>query len=98
MNRLRRQLRLTSLWLAALLFVGQIVAVVHATQHELAAQGHQPACEICIVAHGAGALPAVPHTSKLPQGSDQPLVAYLPEPIPRKAIERPRSRAPPALV
>jgi hypothetical protein len=98
MNAFRRRLQPTSLWLALALFVGQILAVAHATQHELAAQGSQPACEICIVAHGAGALPPTPHTSDLPQGGDQPVIAAPPARIARLAVERPRSRGPPVLI
>ncbi len=36
---LRRTMQRTSPWLAALLFVGQVLAVAHATQHEIATQG-----------------------------------------------------------
>ena len=97
MNALRRHLQPTSLWLALALFVGQVLAVAHATQHELAAQGSQPTCEICIVAHGAGALPASPHTTDLPQRRDQLVIAALPARVARLSIDRPRSRAPPAL-
>jgi hypothetical protein len=93
---LRRHLQPTSLWLAAALFVGQILGVAHATQHELAAQGSQSACEICLVAHSAGALPPAAHAADLPHGRDQPFLANLPARVARLAIHRPRSRAPPA--
>jgi len=98
LRSIRRHLQPTSLWLAALLFVGQIFAVAHATQHELAAQGSQPACEICVVANGAGALPIAPQSLDLPQGHDQLLVVARPVRVARLAVERPRSRAPPVLI
>ncbi len=96
-HALRRRLQPTSLWLALALFVGQLLAVAHATQHELASQSGQPACEICIVAHGSGALPSSPRTANLPDGRDQPAITALPVRVARLAIARPRSRAPPAL-
>jgi hypothetical protein len=92
---IRRQMQHTSLWLAALLFVGQVLAVAHATQHEIAAQGDQISCEICIVAHGGGGAPATVQAPELPRVESQPLIAYLPAPLARRAIDRPRSRAPP---
>ena len=95
---LRRRLPRTSLWLAALLFAGQVLAVAHATQHELAAQGDQVSCEICIVAHAAGGTPATVHAPELPRLDSLPLIIHRPTPVARKAIERPRSRAPPAEV
>jgi len=94
-DRLRRVVQRTGLWLAALLFVGQVLAVAHATQHELAAQGDQVSCEICIVAHAAGGTPATVHAPELPRLESEPVVTYRPAPLPRLAIERPRSRAPP---
>jgi hypothetical protein len=95
LNFLRRRIQRTSLWLAALLFVGQVLAVAHATQHELAAQGDQVSCEICIVAHAGGGTPAPVQAPELPRVESQPLIAYRPAPLARRAIERPRSRAPP---
>ena len=97
-NALRRRLQPTSLWLALALFVGQILAVAHATQHELAAQTGQPACEICIVAHGAGTLPAAPPAGYLPLGHDPSFIAALPARVARLPIARARSRAPPVLI
>ena len=96
MNLFRRSIQRTGLWLAALLFVGQVLAVAHATQHEIAAQGDQISCEICIVAHGSGGTPATVHAPELPRVDSLPLVVYHPAPIARRAIERPRSRAPPS--
>ncbi len=97
-ERLRRRMQRTSLWLTALLFVGQVLSVAHATQHELAAQGDQVSCEICIVAHGTGGTPATIHAPELPRVESQPLITYLPAPLARRAIERPRSRAPPSQI
>lgn len=96
MNFLRRYVQRSGLWLAALLFVGQVLAVAHATQHELAAQGDQVSCEICIVAHAAGGTPATVHAPELPRLEAEPLVIYRPAPLARLAIARPRSRAPPS--
>jgi len=79
-----------------LLFVGQLLAVAHATQHELAAKGDQPACEICIVAHSAGGTPATVRAPELPRLESQPLITYQPAPLARLALSRPRSRAPPS--
>jgi len=87
-----------SLWLALVLFASQVCAVFHATQHELASQDDQPACEICVVAHGAGALPAAHAPTSLVAGSDAFLHAYVREHDARRTLERPRSRAPPILI
>ena len=93
---LRRKLPRTSLWLAALLLVGQIVAVAHATQHELATQGDPVSCERCLVAHSGGGTPTTVHAPELPRVESQPLNTYRPALLVRHAVSRPRSRAPPA--
>jgi len=78
-----------------LLFVGQLLAVAHATQHELAANGDQVSCERCLVAHSTGGTPATVDAPELPRPESQVLINYRPAPLARLAIERPRSRAPP---
>lgn len=54
------QSRVSSLRLlfAMFLLLGQVLAVVHATEHELADHGRASVCDICLNAHHGGAAPA----------------------------------------
>jgi hypothetical protein len=78
------------------LVLGQWLAVVHATRHELQDAGKQTHCEVCVISHGAAPPPAIatlPPLQKKPAAvcaSRQPV-----EPTSRLAY-RPPSRGPPA--
>jgi hypothetical protein len=96
MNAIRRRLQ-WGLFAPLLLVVCQWLAVAHATQHELTAPGTQAACEVCIVAHGAGALPAPAVVPARFKPDAEPLLARLPTPVSPQFVERRRARAPPSL-
>ena len=53
-----RNRRFVHLALILAFMVGQWMAVVHATKHELVADGDSATCEVCAVAHSGGGLPA----------------------------------------
>jgi hypothetical protein len=54
-----RKHRLPTFILILAFAVGQWLAVVHATHHELTSSQESATCELCAVAHGAGALPVI---------------------------------------
>jgi len=54
--RLRRP---SSIILILAFVVGQWLAVIHATHHELTSSQESETCQLCAVAHGAGALPVI---------------------------------------
>lgn len=76
--------------------VGQWLAVVHATQHELTAADTLVACETCLLGHGSGGMPSMPilpaDLSSRAAPPPAPRLAALPD----LRAARPRSRAPPS--
>jgi hypothetical protein len=72
----------------------QTLAMVHATSHELKPE-RNAVCEICDLAHVAGAAPAVVDVTKnLVPRSEEPAPPVLAA-VNSRSIARPRSRAPP---
>ncbi len=54
-----RKHRLPAFVLILAFVVGQWLAVVHATKHELTSSKESATCELCAVAHGGGAVPVI---------------------------------------
>ena len=85
---------LTRFLFALGLLTVQTFALVHATGHELKAEGNAT-CEVCDLAHLAGGTPAVLDVSKNPlPRSEEPAPPAVAAVVVR-SIARPRSRAPP---
>jgi hypothetical protein len=75
--------------------VGQWLAVVHATQHELAPTAKADICAICVLGHGNGAAalpPALPADLSSKSAAPSALPAVV---LPELRAARARSRAPP---
>ncbi|MBV8062593.1 MAG: hypothetical protein JOY51_03310 [Nevskia sp.] len=93
-----RRFPVFSRFLVALGFLAvQAMAVVHATSHELKPEG-SAACEVCALAHAAGAAPAALDTSNLlvPQRIE-PAPAFVAA-VPARLLARPHSRGPPHIL
>lgn len=88
---------LTRFLFALGLFTVQTLALVHATSHELKAEGTST-CEVCDLAHLAGGTPAVLVLSKGPllRGEEPAMPAVAAVVV--RSIARPRSRAPPYIL
>ncbi len=86
--------RLTHALLVAVFVVGQSLALLHATSHELKPE-RSASCEICAIAHASGAPPASMDlaTTWIPRGAE-PATLVVPS-LPRQAPTRPNSRGPP---
>jgi hypothetical protein len=77
--------------------IAQSLALVHATQHELAG-GDSPLCETCAIAHAGGGLPSVaPAAPVLVFFDEAPAAARIVAVIPR-LVHRANSRAPPIVL
>jgi hypothetical protein len=88
-----------SSWRIHLLFVlavlaGQCMAVVHATQHELAS-GHADTCQTCSIAHAGAGTPVLAATIILDAPAAEPPAVLAPGEFAGCPLSRPRSRAPP---
>jgi hypothetical protein len=89
--------RLSHTLLALCFLAAQMVAVVHATEHELKPE-RSAACQICSLAHAAGAAPvaAIPTGLILPHDRERaPLTVAAVE---LRPIARPNSRGPPLIL
>ncbi len=79
--------------------VGQWLALVHATQHELTASAEKAdTCVVCSLGHGSGgvaALPALPVDLSSKSLVPRPLLAVA---LPALRAARARSRAPPSFL
>jgi hypothetical protein len=86
--------RLAHALIVAAFLAGQWLALLHATQHELKPE-RTVACELCTLAHAAGAPPAAIELAAalIPRGA-QPVCRSLPC-RPRRPLTRPNSRGPP---
>jgi hypothetical protein len=92
-----RRFPVLSRCLVALGFLAaQAMAVVHASSHELKPDSGV-ACEVCALAHAAGAAPAMVDAAAIlvPRGSGPILPAV--SATPARPLARPHSRGPPAL-
>lgn len=80
---------------AVAIFLAQLFAVVHATQHELSVEntGH---CELCAVAHAAPMPPAPLVFSGAASFDSQPVVPVLGGLNDRRPFARPNTRGPPS--
>ena len=97
-KRLMRRFPVLSRFLVALgFFAVQAMAVVHATTHELKPEGNA-ACEVCALAHAAGAAPALIDISTLfvPQRVEPPQ-AFVAA-VPARPVARPPCRGPPHIL
>lgn len=78
--------------------LGQWLAVVHATQHELAPTAKADICSICVLSHGhagTAALPALPADLSSKAAAPPPLATPS---LPSLRAARARSRAPPVVL
>lgn len=76
-------------------FAGQMLALAHATRHELVEQGKTP-CEICTIAH-ASPVPVALAAPPVQAPFHAPLdVRTAPAPLDSRPFERPNTRGPPA--
>lgn len=86
------------LLVALAFFVGQTLAVAHATQHELSLDGKPTACEVCVLGHGHGALQA-PMLASLAVLPPDHLPVARPVPAASAASSmRPPGRGPPSFL
>lgn len=94
---MRRFPVLSRLLIALGFFAAQAMAVVHATSHELKPDSGV-ACEVCALAHAAGAAPAAVDVSAIlvPRGTGPILPAVAA--IPARPLARPHSRGPPLIL
>jgi hypothetical protein len=77
--------------------VVQTAAVVHATSHELKAESNN-SCEVCALAHAAGAAPALIDASAIFIPRSIEPTRPLPAAAPSRTVARPQSRGPPAVL
>ena len=89
-------------WRIHLLFVlavlaGQCMAVVHATQHELAS-GHADTCQTCSLAHAGAGAPTLAVAVILAAPAAEPPAVLAPGEFAGCPLSRPRSRAPPSIL
>jgi hypothetical protein len=92
-----RNRRLPQFLLILAIVVGQWLAVVHATQHELSAPDESISCDICAVAHSGGGLPVV--ITLFIAFAFREFISF-PQPaavVIRRTVVLPQGRAPPAL-
>jgi len=86
------------LLVALSLLLGQVLAVAHATEHELADHGRASVCDICLVAHHGGAAPAPMAMPLPPPAQAHVLVAQVRIVAIVRDRLRPPLRAPPAVL
>ena len=89
-------------WRVHFLFVlailaGQCMAVVHATEHELAS-GHADTCQTCSIAHAGAGTPAPAAAIILAVHAVAPPAVLAPGEFAGCPLSRPRSRAPPSIL
>jgi hypothetical protein len=83
---------------ALILFLGQCLAVAHATKHELSGSSDLGTCVICAVGHSPGVAPVAVAAPGLPAAARAALPSRTPPVVSTRPLYRPPSRGPPSIL